>query len=250
MIKQNAEMGIYKKIKVLIGYLFLALLVVTVQGCIYTETLQEKERIQQQITSAAIEADTVTVDDTYKIRTGDEIEVLAWEHPNFNTLTKVSSLGTIAVPLIGEIKVSGLTRIELSRLLHRELAKYIRGDINLTVSVRNTDNMLVSVFGRVARPDNYPLVEGTSLLKIISSAGGTAEDANIRSIKIYKKSGNPSYTDIDLTQYLESGNMNSDRLLVYPGDIVYVPKKDNAVRELGDFLRDVALLFGIFRVLN
>lgn len=243
-------MGIYRIFKILIGYLSLVILVVIIQGCISTEPLQDKERVQQQVSNMSAENDTVTVDDTYKIRTGDEIEILAWEHPNFNTLTKVSSLGTISVPLIGEIEVSGLTRIELSRLLHRELAKYLRGDINITVSVRNTDSMLVSVFGRVTQPDNYPLVEGTSLIKVISSAGGTVEDANIRRIKIYRKNGNPNYTSVDLTQYLESGNMNSDRLLVYPGDIVYIPQKDNAVRELGDFLRDVALLFGIFRVLN
>lgn len=224
--------------------------VIALQGCIHSEAVQNNEELQQQMMTSALESNVVPVDNSYRIKTGDEIEILAWEHSNFNTQTTVSSLGTISIPLLGELNVSGLTQPELYNLVHQELAQYIRGEINLTVTVRSSENLLVSIFGRVTRPNNYPVVEETSLLEVISSAGGTTDNANIRDIKIYRKSGNPNFIDVDLTQYLESGNLSSEQLVVYPGDIVYVPQKNNAIREMGDFLRDVILLFGIFSIAN
>lgn len=232
------------------GYLSLLALIIVLQGCIHTETIQNDENLQQQMMASALGNNVVPADNSYRIKSGDEIEVTVWEHPNFNTQTTVSSLGTISIPLMGVVNVSGLTQPELYNQIEHELSQYIRGEINLTVSVRSSENRLVSIFGRVTRPNNYPLVEGASLFEIISSAGGTTDNANIRDIKIYRRNGNPNFVDVDLTQYLESGNMTSEELIVYPGDIVYVPQKNNAIREMGDFLRDVILLFGIFSIAN
>ncbi len=191
-----------------------------------------------------------TYEQDYRIRPGDEIEILVWEQPNFNTITRVSGLGTIAIPLVGELLVSGLTKDELTRELERKLSEFIRGDMNLTVSIRNTDSLLVSVFGMVSRPDNYPVTDQTSVFKILSIAGGPTQDADLRSVKIYHHNSNPNTSNLDLTHYLETGQMNSPSIVVRPGDIVYVPRKENAVREMSEFLRDIVILFGIFRVFN
>jgi len=228
----------------LMGLLLLVVLVTL--GCAGSNELKE-ESTRNLISSGG--QYTVTNDSLYQIKTGDEIEILVWEQPNFNTITTVSSMGTIAMPLIGEMQVSGLTHRQFKRDLKNRLSKYIKEEINLTVSIRNTDNMLVSVFGMVTRPDNYPVVDQTSIFKILSMAGGPSEEANIRNVRIYRKNGNPRYTTLDLTQYLESGEF-STASQVYPGDVVYVPRKENAVREMSAFLRDVVLLFGIFRVIN
>ncbi len=215
------------------------------QGCVTSREIQE-ERSRNLLTEQEY---VVTADSAYEIKTGDEIEILVWEQPNFNTTTTVSNLGTIAVPLLGEVQASGLTHDELKRDLTKRLSQYIKDDINLTVSIRSTDNMLVSVLGMVTRPDNYPVVDETSIFKVLSMAGGPAEEANIRSVRIYRKNSNPNFITLDLTRYLDSGQINSVAQ-VYPGDIVYVPRKNNAVREMSGFLTDVVLLFGIFRVLN
>ncbi|MEX0648887.1 MAG: polysaccharide biosynthesis/export family protein [Balneolaceae bacterium] len=220
-------------------------LAVIISGCSTSERLQE-ERASQQST---FDQTTTIQGDDYKIRSGDEIEILVWEQPNFNTETVVSGMGTIAIPLIGEIEVSGLTRDELERELTSRMSEYIRDEINLTISIRSTEQMMVSVFGMVDRPDNYPVVDETSIFKILSVAGGPTDQANIRRVKIYRKGGSPSYETIDLTYYLDSGQMDSVGM-VRPGDVVYVPRRDNVVREMSEFLRDIVLLFGIFRVFN
>lgn len=220
-------------------------LALLLSGCGSSNQLQE-ESARQQSTN---EPTTTIQDDDYKIRPGDEIEILVWEQPNFNTNTVVSSNGSIAIPLVGEVEVSGLTQEELKNVLIDRMSEYIRDDINLTLSIRSTDRMLVSVFGMVESPDNYPIVDETSIFKMLSVAGGPSDDANIRRVKIYRKNGNPNYETIDLTHYLDSGQMDS-AAMVRPGDVVYVPRRDNIVREMSEFLRDVVLLFGIFRVFN
>ncbi len=216
-------------------------------GCNSSRQLQEDNARHQLANNNA--RSYTQPDSLYKIRPGDEVEILVWEQDRFNTSTTVSNHGTIVVPLIGELNVTGLTRAQLQRELLRRLSEYIRGDINLTVSVRSTDNMQVSIFGMVSRPDNYQIVDETSIFRVLSMAGGPSEEANIRRVKIYRESGNPAYEVLDLTYYLESGRMDK-AVMVKPGDIVYVPQRQNAVREMSGFLRDVVLLFGIFRIVN
>lgn len=214
-------------------------------GCSSTSTVQEENARQQMAEGVPVQQ----VDSTYEIQAGDEIELLVWEQESFNTTTTVSNTGTITVPLVGDVQASGLTKDELERDLVDHLSEYIRGDIQLTVSVRSTDQLMVSVLGSVTRADNYPITTETSIFKVLSMAGGPGENADIRNVKIYREGSNQTYQDIDLTHFLESGTM-SRAAMVHPGDVVYVPPKNNAVREMSDFLRDVVLLFGIFRVVN
>lgn len=215
-----------------------------IEGCSSSRRAMEE--------SAALPEDVNqrTFEDTYRIRTGDEIEILVWEQPNFNTLTTVSGLGFIAIPLVGEIQVTGMTKEELHRELERRLSEFIKGDIELTISIRNTDGLMVSIFGMVTRPDNYPVVDKTSIFRVLSTAGGPTPDANLRRVKVYRpKNGKPAET-LDLTEYLENGELDSEEVMIYPGDIIYVDQRENVVREMSEFLRDVVILFGIFRVFN
>lgn len=226
----------------LIGIIFL--FVFFTQGCATTNKMEE-ENTREMISSN--EAYTIPADSSYKVQSGDEIEILVWEQSNFNTTTTVSSSGTIGVPLIGEVQASGLTQDQLKRNLKEKLSQYIKEDVNLTLSITNTDNLQVSVFGMVSEPDNYTVVNKMSIFKILSMAGGPSEEANIRNVRIYRQGSNPKYTTLDLTSYLESGEM-STATEVYPGDVVYVPREENAIREMSAFLGDVVMLFGIFRI--
>lgn len=219
------------------------------QGCSTSQNLQEERA--ERLSSEAAAVETIAPDDTtYEISPGDEIEIVVWERSNFNTTTTVSSLGTITIPLVGEVNVSGMTQEELREELVSRLSEFIKGDVNLTTSIRNTENRIVSVFGMVNEPNNYPIVNETSIFRILSTAGGPMEAANLRNVKIYHRGSESSAVTLDLTNYMESGRLDSPALVVYPGDIVYVPSEENAIRELSDFLRDVIIFFGIFRVFN
>lgn len=228
-------------------YLMVAVAILIASGCTPSRVLEERDA--REMSSSGELYDVATTDEEYRIRPGDEIEILVWEHEDFDVETTVSRTGSITMPLIGEVSVSGMTSEELESELTERLSEYIAGEVNLAISIRNLDDMQVSVFGMVERPDNYPVVDQTSLFKVLSTAGGPSEEANIRSIRIYRQNGNPNET-IDLTRHLDDGSIHTSPILVGPGDIVYVPRRQNAVREMSDFLRDAVMLFGIFRIFN
>lgn len=228
-----------------INLLILICCMMIVQACSTTRDISpERSSVIADTTTTQLKSE----DASYKIRPGDEIEILVWEQPSFNTLTTVSRMGTIAIPLLGEINVAGLTQEELERDLERQLEEYVRGEILLTVAIRNTDSLIVSVIGMVSSPDNYSVADQISIFRIIATAGGHTDMADLSKVKLYRQNMSESYVQLDLLDYLETGRMNSEELMVRPGDIVYVPRKENVVREMSEFLRDVVVLFGIFRV--
>jgi polysaccharide export outer membrane protein len=185
----------------------------------------------------------------YEIQSGDEIEISVWGYDEFNTKKTVTSEGYITIPLIGELEAAGLTKDELEASLKEALSEYIRGEINLTLTIMSTQEHIVSVLGSVGRPDNYTITGDMNLFQVLSQAGGTTDQADLRNIKIYKGGQTSNAREIDLTTYLRNENTGSVAT-VQPGDIVYVPQQENMVRELSGFLRDVVVLFGLFRFLN
>lgn len=186
----------------------------------------------------------------YTIQPGDEIEISVWGYEEFNATRTVTTLGMISVPLIGEVEAVGKTQEELHADIKEKLSDYIKGDARLSVSILNSSQHPVSVLGAVGRPDNYIIpVDASSLFQVLSQAGGTNSEADLQHIKIYRD-GSSRPQEVDLTVYLagDAGSQNVPQVL--PGDIVYVPVRDNAVRELSEFLRDIVLLFSLFQVFN
>jgi hypothetical protein len=53
--------------------------------------------------------------------------------------------------------------------------------------------------------------------------------------------------EINLDEIIQSGNVQT-LPMVRPGDVVVVPRKENVVREVSEFLRDAFLLFGFFNI--
>lgn len=222
---------------------FALLLIAT--GCSTTRHSQEDTFSRSELSSAMIQQKA----EEYVIHPGDEVEVSVWGYDEFNTARTVAGNGMITVPLIGDIRAGGLTKDQFEHDLDEALAQYIKGEINLTVSVISSRENTVSVLGSVGRPDNYTISGDMNLFQILSQAGGTTDQADLRSIKIYKRGKASEALEVDLTTYLKNENIPVVAN-IHPGDIVYVPRQENMVRELSSFLRDVVVLFGIFRFFN
>ena len=105
---------------------------------------------------------------------------------------------------------------------------------------------MISVLGSVRDPANYPIIGEASLFEVLSMAGGTAETADLRNIRVYRTNSPTIETIVDIPRHLEQGTLSDASLVIQPGDIILVPAKDNMVRELSFFLRDIVLLFGLF----
>jgi polysaccharide export outer membrane protein len=189
--------------------------------------------------------------ETSLIMIGDSIGFSVWGYPEFTTRALVNLAGTITVPFIGEITAAGYTREEFIASLRRRLAEFIKGEIRLTIEIFSPLPR-ITILGAVSRQGSFPANKDVSLLEVLSDAGGWTEQSDLRYIKISRQttsSDDGRIIEIDLERHLETGSLRS-LPVVHPGDVVYVPVKENVIRQAALYLGDAFLLFGFFRLLQ
>ena len=166
----------------------------------------------------------------YKIKPQDRLNIVIFNNlqlSSFNTknitnqtnsqIVFVYPDGTINLPLIGRVKVSGLTEQQATEKLTKLYAKYIKNPY-IKVEVINKK---VYVLGEVKKPGVIK-VNGDylTLIEAISECGGLLDDAKRNEIKIISGSkSNPHIKTVDLTK-ISAADIN--KLILKPNDIVYV----------------------------
>ncbi|MBV8552866.1 MAG: polysaccharide biosynthesis/export family protein [Acidobacteriaceae bacterium] len=116
---------------------------------------------------------------SYTIGPGDVLAISFSNSPELNEKIQVSRTGDISVPLLSSpIHAGGLTPLELSEKVAKALeeAKQLHNPY-VSIYVEEHNSHFATVLGAVARPGIYPLVRPTTLLELISMAGGVATSA-------------------------------------------------------------------------
>ncbi len=170
----------------------------------------------------------------------NRLSVLVFNHPELSTRdvraqvdprqergVLVSQDGTINLPLIGVVRVSGLTAREVATLLTREYSRYIKHS-HVTVDILNKR---VFVMGEVRRPGRVDIREDTTnLLEALASTGDLTDFAARNNIKIIRGTrSRPEVETVDLTRL---SALSLDRLTLYPNDVVYVEPNEARRRNL------------------
>jgi polysaccharide biosynthesis/export protein len=145
--------------------------------------------------------------------------------------------GNIDFPVIGKIKLAGLSKSEAKNLLVTKISEYIKKPtVNLEIL-----NFKVSVIGEVAKPNSYNIgSDRITLLEAISLAGDlTVYGKRDNVLLIREVGGKRSYNRIDLTN---ADFINSPFYYLSQNDVVYVePNKTKINSSL--FGPSVSLLF-------
>ena len=109
-----------------------------------------------------------------KLGVGDAVRVTVFQQPDLTLDTRIDEKGTISMPLVGLIKVAGLTTTAAGAQIADALkrGKYLNNP-QVNVALTTLRSRQVSVLGMVARPGRYPLDETSSqLADVIAAAGG------------------------------------------------------------------------------
>lgn len=166
----------------------------------------------------------------------DLLEIKVQEIPELNVERRVQDDGSIDLPLLGLVPVSGLSPMDLrDRLAAMLTAKYVN-QAYVTVNVKEYANRPILILGGVARPGSLNLAGRWTLQQAILNAGGLAPGAG-KKIAILRTADN------GMTDRLE---VNSDELFVklnpvwnvpiYPGDVVNVgTQREISIYFLGEF---------------
>lgn len=172
------------------------------------------------------------------VRQGDVLTVVVYNDEARSRTVVINSSGVASMPGIGRIRVAGLTPEQVDQAIHNALlATYQVPSFSVTIQIR------VSVGGEVRAPNIYAVEPGTTLLQLLTIAGGGTEDADLQHSWVLRSG--QSYP-VDLESAL--GGSHAGNYEVFSNDALIVGKKRGFTRENVGFI--LSALSAVFTVVN
>jgi polysaccharide export outer membrane protein len=153
---------------------------------------------------------------------GDLLQVSLYGVPDFNQQVRVAPSGDISLPMIGDVRVKGLTSNQVEMLIEKDLKEggyFVNPQV--TVLQKELATQGISVLGEVQKPGIYPALGPRKLFDMISEAGGTAPKAG-REYLISHRSNPTDVRKVFLSKD-EEEQMDAN-VEVIPGDTIVVTK--------------------------
>ena len=161
---------------------------------------------------------------------GDILKITVYQNPDLTVDgARVSELGQINFPLIGNVTIGGLTvtaaEQKIAKML-RDGGFVLRPQVNIQVGLIRSN--VISILGQVGKPGRYPIeTVGTKVSEMIAAAGGVLPGGADVVTLVGTRNGRPIKLDIDLPAILQSGKSELD-VPVDNGDIIYVGRAPTA----------------------
>lgn len=162
---------------------------------------------------------------SYILQPGDLVEIQVYMEDNMDRVLRLSGNGNVTFPLVGNIKLSGLTLEQAERKLAARLMAYIKNP-QVSMLVKEYGNKTVYVLGQVSKPAaiQIPPEKSLTVLEAITSVGGFTDIANTSKVRVLRiENGKQKAIDVDVSQITKQGNKSMD-ISLQPGDVVFVPQ--------------------------
>jgi polysaccharide biosynthesis/export protein len=184
------------------------------------------------LAAARADSSRITV---YKIRTTDKLSIRVFQEDDLTTISRVDAKGTVNLPLVGEVRVSGQTLSQAEDTIERSYrdGRFLRNP-EVTISVEEYAPREVSIQGQVKNPGRFPLpVESAmTVVDLVTRAGGFTDTAQGTAVRVTRvlPDGSTRVITLDVESLIKgrsSAKTNEDNnaLLLEPDDIVYVPER-------------------------
>jgi polysaccharide export outer membrane protein len=184
--------------------------------------------------------DTVPQRSVGALRPGDLLKISVFRDKELSGDYPIDARGYVQIPGLGVIKAAGLEPTDVTDRLRLALIErgFARPEISVIPMIR------VSVLGEVRSPNVYSVDPGTSLLQLMTVAGGPTERARLKETRVIRD-GRAFRVD------MESGLKGSaaGRIVLYSNDVVVVARKKGLTGEnLGVTLTVASLLLTILNI--
>ncbi len=144
--------------------------------------------------------------------------------------------GYAKLPLIGEMKVSGLTLHQADSLLENAYAAYYEDAFVITRYANKRVVVLGATGGQVIPLQN----EDMNLLEVLALAGGVSPQAKTDNIRLIR--GDLTQPEVHLIDLSTIEGMRKSSLKVLPGDVIYVEPRQRLTAEA---IRDISPILGL-----
>lgn len=197
----------------------------------------------------------VSAKEDYRIGPGDFIEIRVEDAPELLTRTRVNTKGNILMNYLQYVQVGGKTTEEVTSIIADKLrGKYLKNP-QVSVSITQVNSHSYVIQGAVRRPGPYQIEGRTTLLRLMSYAGGLMENHGSRAYVIREatapirtetvnlpsnanlESRPPSTATVESGELIKYEMMSSNISSLYkgrfdqdiilePGDVINVPPTD------------------------
>lgn len=165
----------------------------------------------------------------YTLGEGDKVRVTIYQVADLSGDFLVLADGTLTLPLIGSVKVEGMTVTEAGQTLAKRYSTYLKRPV-VTVSILTPRPLQIAIAGEVNRPGTYTINPEQSqktplLTEIIRQAGGVTTVADIGQVQIRRNiKGQEQLIEANLWQLIQKGDKNQD-ISLRDGDSIVIPTK-------------------------
>ncbi|HKZ56970.1 MAG TPA: SLBB domain-containing protein [Thermodesulfovibrionales bacterium] len=170
----------------------------------------------------------------YIIGSGDKLGISVYRNSDMDSSPQVDTIGNITMPMLGDMKVSGLTTYQLRDTITEGLRKYIINP-QVTVTVSAYQSQKITIMGEVESPGVLQIEKPMPISELISKVSGFTENANKDNITVLRKDGKGSrqIINVNVRKMLEEGDA-SQNILICKDDIIYVSKDIRKITVLGE----------------
>jgi len=159
--------------------------------------------------------------EVYLIQPGDIVELITFQRDELTGEFTVSPDGTIGVPILGDIKIEGLSRSDAEKFIFSTLSQ--KYDIpSLLLKLKSVQNLTtITVLGSVNKPGTFQVKKSVTFFEAVGLAEGFKKEADLSSIKIFSHGKESASMNVNLDDL--SGNHESlNHLMIYGNDVIYV----------------------------
>ena len=233
------------------GYILMVLLVISCKSYQANILLTVDENQMEELSRVVVE-----VHENYVVSPNDHLQIEVYTNkgeqlidPN-NALNRqlpseeeirqqvymVQPDGTADLPIIGQVRLGGMTLREVNNFLAREYQEYYKDPFVQTKYLNKRVVVLGADESRVIPLEN----DGMNLLEVLALAGGVSNDAKGHNIRLIRGPlDNPQVQVIDLSTI---EGMTKANLEIQPNDIVYI---EPVRRPFTESLRDIVPVLSI-----
>ena len=182
----------------------------------------------------------------YIIGPGDKINLFFYGSPEYSKEYTILNDGSISLPFIESINISGETLSSATKIIESELSKeFISPKIYLSITKSRPVN--VSVIGEVNKPGYYSLKENIkplntgenvdlvsslpTIVDALKKAGGITKNSDLENIELFRKLPNTfskkhQIIKINLMKLLSKGD-HTQNLFLFDGDVIKIASTPN-----------------------
>jgi protein involved in polysaccharide export with SLBB domain len=182
------------------------------------------------VLAAAGTENTAAAAGTYRLFVRDLVAISVQGEPDMTVQRRIGGDGEVAVPLLGAVKLAGLTLPEAQAAIAR---RYVAEEIfvrpEVVISVVEYSPKEIMVLGQVGRQGKLalpPEASGMAIVEAITSAGGFTRIAKSDAVRVTRKTedGAERTFTVDVERVL-AGRGAAEAFVLQPGDVVFVPER-------------------------